>query len=184
MKKGIALIFGIAFIATRCYQVHFEKEDDAVDSLIAKLETVNLMYQKIDTTGIADLSQKFSENLAFVQHAYINREDTMSQDVALLMSDYRILKKPAKSFSGNYQRASEELQFSKNQLLDLKHDLQNNLLDSNLVQDILQDERSAVSKLENSIQDLKLSSEFTKKKRAELEPRIDSLIQVLKNDQS
>jgi hypothetical protein len=49
---------------------------------------------------------------------------------------------------------------------------------------MLTDERKAAEAIENSVQDLKLSSEFTKTKRAELEPRIDSLIQVLKKDES
>ena len=49
---------------------------------------------------------------------------------------------------------------------------------------MLTDERKALGVVENSVQDLKLSSEFTRTKRAELEPRIDSLIQALKKDES
>ncbi|MFT5595879.1 MAG: hypothetical protein ACI8QH_000667 [Flammeovirgaceae bacterium] len=184
MKKGIALIFGLALIATGCEQTNFDNEIVTIDSLMVRLDTLDLMHKKVDTTDFSKLSQKFTENISFVQAAYTSSKDTMPQDVALLMSDYRMLKKPSKGLKDNYQRTLEEINFSKNQLTDLKHDLQNNLLDSILVQDMLTDERKALGVVENSVQDLKLSSEFTRTKRAELEPRIDSLIQALKKDQS
>ncbi|MGB6035468.1 MAG: hypothetical protein WBG42_04315 [Cryomorphaceae bacterium] len=184
MKRAIALIFVLAFIASSCEQTHFKREIGKIDSLLVKLDTVELTYRRIDTAGAADLNRKFSENLSFVQQAYINAKDTMPKDVALLMSDYRTLKKPAKGFIGDYQKAGEELKFSKNQLTDLKHDLQNNLLDSILVHDMLEDEMKAVESVGNSVQSLKLSREFTRAKRGEIEPRIDSLIQVLKQDES
>jgi len=178
------LIFVLAFMASSCERTHYKQEIVTIDSLQVRLDTVALMFRRIDTAGISDLSQKFSENLGFVQQAYIKKKDTIPKDVALLMSDYRTLKKPATGFYGNYQKAGEELKFSKRQLSDLKHDLQNNLLDSILVQEMLQGEMKAVGSVENSVQDLKLSSEFTKAKRAKIEPRIDSLIQVLKKDES
>ena len=173
----------LGIIVSGCEQTNFKKEIVKVDSLMVKIDSVELMYRRIDTVGMADMSQKFSENMGFVQQAYINKKDTMPKEVALLMSDYRTLKKPAKGFNGNYQKAGKELKFSKNQLSDLKHDLQNNLLDSILVQDMLDDEMKAVGSIQSSVEDLKLSSEFTKSKRAEVEPRIDSLIQVLKQDE-
>jgi hypothetical protein len=176
MKKGIALIFGLALIATGCEQTNFDNEIVTIDSLMVRLDTLDLMHKKVDTTDFSKLSQKFTENISFVQAAYTSSKDTMPQDVALLMSDYRMLKKPSKGLKDNYQRTLEEI--------NLKHDLQNNLLDSILVQDMLTDERKALGVVENSVQDLKLSSEFTRTKRAELEPRIDSLIQALKKDQS
>lgn len=184
MKRELALIILLALMVSGCEQTHYGKEIATIDSLLVELDTVDLMYRRIDTAGMADMSRKFSENLGFVQQAYINRKDTMSQDVALLMSDYRILKKPAKGFKGKYQKAGQELEFTKNQLADLRHDLQNNLLDSNLVEDMLQDELKAVGMLENSVEALKLSTKFTKEKQADIEPRIDSLIQVLKQDES
>lgn len=183
MKSGFALAFGIAVFITSCQQTNFQKEIVTIDSLLVKLDTIDLMHRRIDTTDFSKLGQRFSENLSYIQEVYTSREDTMPKDVALLMSDYRVLKKPSKGLSGNYQRTNEELKFSKSQLADLKHDLQNNLLDSILVQDMLQDEREAVEAIENSVQELKLSSEFTKTKRAELEPRIDSLIQVLNQEE-
>ena len=100
------------------------------------------------------------------------------------MSEYRTLKKPAKGLKSTYQRTGEEIEFSKNQLTDLKHDLQNNLLDSILVQEMLDDERKAVKAVETKVEELKLSSDFTQTKREKIEPRIDSLIQVIKQDES
>ncbi|MCZ4408593.1 hypothetical protein O3Q51_07225 [Cryomorphaceae bacterium 1068] len=184
MKRGLALAFVIAVVITSCQQTNFQKEIVTIDSLLVKLDTIDLMHRRIDTTDFSKLGQKFSENLSYVQKVYTSREDTMPKDVALLMSDYRALKKPSKGLRDKYQRTNEELKFSKSQLADLKHDLQNNLLDSTLVQDMLLDESEAVSAIESSVQELKVSSEFTKTKRAELEPRIDSLIQVLKQKES
>jgi len=184
MKRGLAIVVILIVSLTGCDRTTYDHEIATIDSLLVQLDTLDLMHRRIDTTDFATLGQEFTDNLSFVQQAYTNREDTMPKDVAMLMSDYRSLKKPAKGFKDKYQRAAEELSFAKNQLADLRHDLQNNLLDSVFVEEMLTEERQAVKAVSSSLEELKISSDFTKKRREELEPRIDSLIQVLKEKES
>lgn len=184
MKKIGAILLGIAVLSTACERTHFTEEIATIDSLLVKLDSVDMMHRKIDTSGFTELGRNFSENLAYLQQAYTESEDTIPKNVGMLLADYRSLKKPAKGFIDKYQRLGEEIEFSKAQLADLKHDAQNNLLDSILVSEMLDDERQAAAKVESSVEELKMSSTFSMAKNAELEPRIDSLIQVLKKDKS
>jgi len=183
MKKIVALFIGLTIIGLGCESTNFSEEIKTIDSLLVELDTIDLMQRRVDTTGFSQSSQTFTENITYVQRTFTDREDTMSKDIAVLMSDYRSLKKPSKGFLGKYQRTREEITFAKNQLADLRHDLQNNLLDSNLVDKMLEDEIKAVDDIKNSVENLQISSDFTRSKREELEPRIDSLIQVLKQDE-
>lgn len=180
MKRKLTLLILIAFIGFSCERTHYADEIKTIDSLRVELDSAARTLAKIDTTGLAEAKTRFTENLYFVQKTYSEREDTMPRDVAMLMSEYRSLKKPSTGFLDKYALASEELEFSKTQLRDLKHDLQNNLLDTNLVEELLADERNAAEKVLSDVKQLKLSNEVTRKKRAEIEPRIDSLVQELK----
>lgn len=180
MKRNLTLLILIAAIGFSCERTQYAEEIQTIDSLRVELDSSARALDKIDTTGLAAAKTRFTENLYFVQKTYSEREDTMPRDVALLMSEYRSLKKPSTGFLDKYVLASEELEFSKTQLRDLKHDLQNNLLDTNLVEELLTDERKAVEKVVSDVKQLELSNKVTRKKRAEVEPRIDSLIQELK----
>jgi len=183
MNKVWGLLIGILVLLTACNRTDFTTEVKKIDSLMVELDSAIALYNSIDTIGFPEISQSFSENTAFVQKIYTDRNDTMPRDVAMLMSDYRELKKPAKGFLVKHKSIGEELDFTQKQLEDLKHDLENNLLDSNFVDRMLVDELEAVQTVEGSVASLKLSSEFTKKKYAEMEPQIDSLIYVLKNQE-
>lgn len=184
MRHRLAFICIIIISLVACRQTTYEHEIASIDSLLVQLDTLDLMHRRIDTSDFATLGKEFTENLAFVQKTYTLKEDTMPKDVAMLMSEYRGLKKPAKGFKDKYQRTAEELNFAKSQLADLRHDLQNNLLDSVFVDEMLTDEKEAVKSISSSLEELKMSSDYTKKKREELEPKIDSLIQVLKEEKS
>jgi hypothetical protein len=163
-----------------CEQTHYPDEIRRLDSLRVELDSAELLHRRIDTTGFAEAGRKFTENLGFIQQTYTDGNDTIPRDVALLMADYRDLKKPSQGFLTSYERAREELRFSKDQIRDLKHDLENNLLDSGLVEEMVNEELQAVSELTAAIEQLKVSSEYTREKRKALEPRIDSLITALK----
>ena len=183
MKGRITLFLVLVLLATACNRTDYTTEISQIDSLMVELDSAKDMYSSIDTAGFSELSQSFSENTAFVQQVYKQRNDTMPRDVAMLMSEYRELKKPAKGFLVKHKSIGEELDFTEKQLEDLRHDLENNLLDSNFVDRMLTDEMKAVNEVESSVATLKLSGKFTKKKQAEMEPQVDSLIQVLKTQE-
>jgi len=174
----------LSFVALGCQRTHYAEEIRTLDSLRADLDSASNQFRLIDTTGFSNAGRVFTENLAYVQQKYTQSEDTIPREVAMLMADYRDLKKPSKGFISDYERTREELKFSKSQIRDLKHDLQNNLLDTNIVVEMLNDEIKAVEDVVSKVNQLKVSSEYTKQKRAELEPRIDSLIKELKKQPS
>ncbi|MCH2215207.1 MAG: hypothetical protein MK086_08570 [Flavobacteriales bacterium] len=181
MKGRLTLFLVIVLLAYACNRNNYTTEINQIDSLIVELDSAKEIYSSIDTAGFSELSQSFSENTAFVQQVYKQRDDTMPGNVAMLMSEYRELKKPAKGFLVKHSSIGEELNFTQKQLEDLRHDLENNLLDANFVDRMLTDEMKALNEVESSVATLKLSGQFTKEKQAEMEPKVDSLIQVLKN---
>lgn len=175
-----AFIVLLATLSLGCERTHFSNEISSLDSLRAKLDSAERLHRLIDTTGFHEAGKVFTQKLTFIQQKYTESKDTIPRNVALLMANYRDLKKPSKGFIPEYERTRKELKFSKDQIRDLKHDLQNNLLDTNIVVEMMNSERKAVEDVVARVGQLKLSSEFTRKKRSELEPRIDSLIQTLK----
>ncbi len=163
-----------------CDQTKYSKEISQIESMENRLDSVEKILLNIDTLGFTEAGQKFFDNLNFVQQAYTETSDTMPRDVAMLMSDYRSLKKPSKGFMSRFFSVNEELKFSKEQLRDLKEDLEHNRMEAELVKKSLQDESLAVENVISDIEGLRLSAEYTRENRARLEPRIDSLIQVIK----
>ena len=180
MKNGITFVLLMLLVFTSCKQTSYKAEITTIDSLLVELDTLDLIHRRIDTTDFATFRKTFTDNISYVQQAYTEGKDTMPKNVAMLMSEYRVLKKPAKGLHKKYTKTAEELKFAKRQLADLRHDLQNNLLDSVFVEEMLIEERQAVKSVSSSLEELKISSDFIEKKREELEPRIDSLIQVIK----
>jgi chromosome segregation ATPase len=181
MRMLLFCLIVVAMTGTfACQQTHYAREIHAIDSLLVLVDTVRIDYRRIDTTGYAEGSNGFASRIGFVQSAY--KKDTMEREVAMLMANYRDLKKPFSRFKNEYERIGKEIEFSRNQLLDLKHDLEHNLLDSNLVRKMLSSETEAVDQLVFQVNELKLSQKTTRQKRQDLEPKVDSLIQYLKKD--
>ncbi len=175
----IAVVSGL--LASACTPTTwYEKEIATIDSLIYSIDTCTASLGKLDTLDYTTLSKTFSERTNFVQAWHTQRGDTMQREVAMIMSEYRELKKPLQNFTKEYYRVEAELVFTKNQLGSLRHDLSNNLLDTNIVKRVFIEEKLAAEKIMYDKQALETSNMVSKRKLVVIEPKMDSLITALK----
>ncbi len=170
---GLILIVG-------CSRTHYSEELRQIDSMIVELDSARNIHRRIDTTGYGEAMKKYTTRMSSIQGSYASRGDTMERDVAMMMASYRELKKPLERFKKSYAAVSTDLEFTRTQLLDLKHDLEHNLLDSNLVHKMLREEDDAVTRIRMETDQLKMSYKVTEDKTQKLEPKVDSLLHELK----
>lgn len=181
MRFIIALsIAGILAIISSCTQTQYPDELKTVDSLLTRIDSAEKLHASIDTTGIKEGNRIFQQKFNFVKSNYTKTADTLHREEALLISDYRALKKPYDRFIDQYSANSKELEFSKGQLLDLRHDLEHNLLDTNFVKRMVASEMDATDAVVAETKRLYLGRKTMINKNNELEPRIDSLINFIK----
>lgn len=178
LKFNLALLGLIIFAA--CQQNPHDSNISEIEKLKAELDSASLMFSKIDTNGYAVFEKKYKRNVAFVQQQLLAIGDTMDRETALFMSEYRELKKPYSQFKTKYEQADKELKFSENQLITLKHDLKNNAMDTIISKRMVADEIKATESITSSVQNLYSADKQIRAKTAKMEPRIDSLINVLK----
>lgn len=185
MTKTFSFLFALGVAAAcliGCDHTHYTEEIRHIDSLLVVLDSTRNDHRRIDTTGFETAMENYSERMSAVQAAYAERGDTMGYDVAMMMARYRELKKPLERFKDTYEEVSTELDFSRSQLLDLKHDLEHNLLDSNIVERMLRSETEAVEHIEMRTEQLRLSMKTTREKTEIMEPKVDSLLNRLQTD--
>lgn len=181
MRK-IPFVFLALIFLSACQRTEYTAEIRQIDSLVIVLDTMRNIHRRIDTTGYEQAMEAYAERMAAVGKLYSERGDTMNYEVGMMMAEYRELKKPLEKFKRKYAEVATELDFSRTQLLDLKHDLEHNLLDTNIVNKMLRSESEAVEKIVAETNELQTSHQITLKKTESMEPAVDSLIQALETD--
>ncbi len=181
MKTRIAITILLStFLLASCNQTNYPNEIKTIDSLLTRIDSAENLYSKIDTSGLYEEGRTFKMKFNFVKNAYEQSEDTLNHDMAILISEYRDLRKPYAQFKDMYVANAKELEFSKKQLFDLRHDLEYNLLDTNFVRRMVNSERDATESLVNETKNLFSGRKSIIDENNRLEPKIDSLITVLK----
>ncbi|NEN22915.1 hypothetical protein G3O08_05310 [Cryomorpha ignava] len=172
----------ILVLVSACNETKYPNEIQTVDRLIAQIDSAQKIHAGIDTTGIKEGNRIFSQKFNFVKANYTQTADTLHRKEALLISNYRDLKKPYDRFNDQYSVNAKELEFSKGQLLDLRHDLEHNLLDTNFVKRMVESEIEATETVVAETKRLENGRKTMIEKNNELEPRIDSLINYIKTN--
>lgn len=176
MKKLIILILvGTAIIAGCESNVHTAKIE-RIDTLLTMLDTSLQKLEKLDSKSIARAKQKAENDLHFIQKKY---PDSMSLSLATKLGDYKINRKLLKVIMENGDGLKGEMEYSIQQLKDLKQDLKADRIDSTQAQKYMRDEWDAASTL---MQRYNLIASKHKKgldRHKELEQVADSVIKEL-----
>ncbi len=178
--KWIALSLMSAALLTSCNESGYEKEIAKINQLTAAIDSAQSLFNGIDTAGIAGIGAKYKSTLSAVQNSYKQKGDSIPRGAAMLMSDYRGLRKTIGGYPEKYAQLQDELTFTRIQLVDLKHDLEYNLLDTNLVRKMLASEREAAMKVINETANLQGIRASIDTKITNLQPRVDSLLAARK----
>ena len=177
--KALGFI-AILVLISACNETKYPNEIQTVDNLLTRIDSAQKVHAGIDTTGIREGNRVFKQKFNFVKANYTETADTLHREEALLISSYRDLKKPYDRFNDQYSANAKELEFSKGQLLDLRHDLEHNLLDTNFVKRMIASEIEATNAVINETKRLENGRITMIEKNAALEPKIDSLITLIK----
>lgn len=180
IAKAIGFI-AVLILISACNQTKYPNEIKTVDNLLLQIDSAQKMHAAIDTSGIKEGNRIYKQKFNFVKSNYTQTADTLHRREALLISDYRNLKKPYDRFNDQYSANAKELEFTKGQLLDLRHDLEHNLLDTNFVKRMVADEIDATEAVVKETQRLQNSRKVMIATQKELEPKIDSLINFIKS---
>lgn len=184
MKAFQILVLSLLVIGfSGCGSSRYNEEIKELDQLIAQVEKASTRLVKIDTTGLEQKWTEYKNNVTSITDSYKTTNDTMSGDIAMLLSEYKELKKPYSEFKEAYEEAFEELKFTKNQLLNLKHDLQNDILEPPVASKMVKSEEMAARKIIGQVEQLARADSVTEMKAPGITAKIDSVISALSQTQ-
>jgi chromosome segregation ATPase len=184
MKKTVFFFLASAtLLIYSCETNHYKEEVKDLEKLIKQVEKSSTKLVQIDTTGLADKWQEYKDNVNTITDTYKENGDTIGRELAMILSDYKQLKKPYSEFKDAYSTAMEELKFTKNQLVTLKHDLENNKLEPPVAEKMIQSEKMAARKIMEHVEQLARTDSVTQVKAVEINATIDSVITSLSTSQ-
>lgn len=139
--KSLLALFSIAMIVglSACDQTNERYTDQiqSLDSLATELQQAHDTFMAMDTTGIHAMAIEQSKNLKIISEYY---KDTMDRENAVMLSQYRGLKKGFKGFDHRYQHYKKQLEYSIQQVDNLRNDLKNGVVAVNGEENSLQSE--------------------------------------------
>ena len=146
-----------------------------VDSLGASLEASASSFEQIDTSLISDIANTVGAGLDTLK-AY--RFDSVS---ASMLNDYSYIRSACKTILREYPLAMKELQYSRDQLFNLKHDIEHRHLEEEMIDKYFADEMEAVSRLKEKMRMLVESTRLQAEEFALLNPHIEFMIDSITN---
>jgi hypothetical protein len=145
----IAIVFG----NTHCNTTDYSKEITEVESLLATAEKLNQNLLKIDSAAIMEQSKIVNADFHFVQ-------DSLPAELFLkvdyFLGQLKTVKKMTGSFPKEYRILKKETQYSIDQLIDLKADLENGSLNAADTKRYIKEESRAIVVLDQQYKKLEM----------------------------
>lgn len=180
MKKIFFLFAGVFFTLAflNSCGTKYAKEIIEVDSLQTLLNKSIVNFKNIDTVKLEKLYEQGTDNVIFIQKNYA---DTLSLQTAKFLERYNEIAQSFKIIRKNSTVLSNELNFSAEQLKNMKHDLEHNIGNHTSVREYctketqaIQNDTANVSAIINAI---KIKTELFE----QMNPQINQLIEEIKN---
>ncbi len=172
-KKTQIFIIVLLAILTSCVNTQFYADYlKKVDSLNASLEASASSFEQIDTTKIISQNIRVKKNLDSLNKLQV-------QIVQTTINEYSYIKKSYKTILREYPLALKELQYSREQLTALKHDIENRHLEEEMIKTYFSQEEDAISLLKEK---MKMMGEVAKKQMDRfdlLNPEVEMVIDSL-----
>lgn len=169
------------FALSSCNQNPHAKRIEVVDSLQTALNNVALAFDSIDYDRHFQNRADMMKDIERIEGYFRMKQDTMPRDLALQLSEYRLVWKGYKRMAGEYEKVVEELALTRDQLNTLKEDLENNAINEPLAKRFLQEELAVMSNLDLGARNFGTKMERTEKHYKEHKPAIVSLADSLSN---
>ncbi len=178
IKKIFFVLVPYIFIIS-CSNNNYNDKIKFIDSLDTKIDTITKQIVNYNNVNFSDrYNLMFGKIKIFGE--YINNEN-LNTPAIKSFGQYANLSKFYKHIGGKKDKLFKQLALSKQQLQNLKHDLQNNLINTDSVDNYFNIEKNIANDLFNEANllftEIKKSNELFNN----LSPKIDLLIDSLKN---
>lgn len=136
-------LLGICFFSSCSNSTKYAAEIKQLDSVLASVDSALIKFNSIDTTAMAEQLKEIKQDLKTCEE---NIKDTLTIEIAALLSEYRSSAKPFKTILERHAAYKNDLSKSKQQLEHLIHDLKIDKVDASKAASYIQDELIAASK--------------------------------------
>lgn len=182
--KLAAIYVGIVFALLNlggCNQNPHTKRIEVLDSLQTAFAKTYAIFDSIDYDRHHQNRADMMKDIERIEGHFRMQQDTMPRDLALKLSEYRLVWKGYKRMDGEYQKVKEALDDSKEQLATLKTDLENNAISETLGKRFLQEELEVFRNLDLGARSFSIKMKRTEKYYKEQKPAIVLLADSLSN---
>jgi hypothetical protein len=146
--------------------------ENRLDSLNASLEASASSFEQIDTVVVFNQNRTIMTSLDSIRRMQVDIVDGT-------INDYNNIGRAYKTFFRMYPLVMSELQYSRQQLADLKHDVENRHLDEELTTNYYDQEMDAVALLKRKMDKLSEIAEKQGKQFERLNPKVERIIDSL-----
>ena len=173
MKKVLHLILLPALLMTYSCQPDLDsgKVED-IDQLILEAQSTLTQLHSIDTSQVQTGLKELMLNVQYIQKYHA---DTMSYETAQYLSRYYTLANLLKDYD-SYEVVEKNLQLSKKQLEDLKHDYVNHAIEEDKFSQYFTEERNQLVQLQEKVQGMENNWRRFEEKAMEYNPKVDSIV--------
>jgi hypothetical protein len=132
----VSIALAAASFTAGCSGQKYTKEIAALDSLGEQLEATEETFDKLDTVALQQALDTVPAHLLIIDQHFRqakteDRGDTvMASDIATILMEYRSVVRPLGTFRREHEEYEENIEYSGEQVENLIHDLQNNLVDA------------------------------------------------------
>ena len=181
MKKSFQLFVIMASVVSlailsSCNTPKHPKEMASLDSLKVALDKAGEVLLKMDGKKADSCYHTIQRQLKFIQQNY---RDTMTKEVALFLSDYHAIKEPLEMLGKNYDELKKQVVYTVNQLKNLSHDLQHNLVEEDKVKTYVETEEKEAKQLASTIESMVDEAEEQLPKFEKMQPRVQRMVDSL-----
>ena len=163
----------IALFQMSCSSNRFSHEINSIDSLISVLDSAHYKLNLLDTAVIQSSYDIYVKNIEQIREAFEEKKD---DEVWKVLTRYGLLRKPLRDFQKYYKKFSQEIDFSRMQLLNLKSDIKDNILDEAKIKMYMKEEAEFVKYIMLSVSNLMDMTQNYFNQYLELNPQIEKLL--------
>lgn len=173
----LSLSLGILFFISGCGPKITPEQQEKLETLSRELDSTAKVIQKPDSIKIKKISDYYHST-----RKYITKEmdDTLDRETLFYLDTFLVLKKVVRFFDNQYFPILRETEEMQKQINDLKHDINEGLIDEKRFEEYYQLEQDNFLKLKNVSSEVDRFYQLMLGKYQRMSPKIDSIINATK----
>ena len=172
-KLVIPIVIIGAFLSCRSEKTTTNLRE--IEILQATVDSSKVVFKTLDFEGISTMKLKAEEQLEYLKEHNKDTAMALNKFIDVYYSNFKIMRKYLKG----HGRLGAEIEFSKGQLINLHHDVDNGFAHDSTFTNHFDDEKLAVSKIVNTCATLLDWEERSTKRYNGMVQPIDSIITEL-----